>query len=102
MASAFEHGIDPHTATGVHPITEGKFLAEEIVIFLETSHTAQFADEMDAQGIVVPGMHEFDSTLNAIKEKKPEEGVHFLRSTADFESIFRAVKQGMQILDARN
>lgn len=103
MSDQYDHGIDPHTATAVYPILNEKFGTEKVpVIFLETSHVAQFGEELKSQWIVVPGMDEFDATLAQMKKQQPEEGVHFLRAGADFESIFAAVQRGLAILNTRN
>lgn len=73
IAEEYGHGIDPHSATAYHPYLMGKFDKEVPVIVLETSHPAQFGAEMKARGIVVPGMDEFDATLDAMRAKKPVE-----------------------------
>lgn len=80
MAEQYDHGIDPHTATAVDPILSGQFDTSVPVIFLETSHVAQFTEELKSQGIIVPGMDEFDTTIAEMRKQKPEEGVHFLRA----------------------
>lgn len=101
-ARVLKHGIDPHTATGVYPILEWQFPKSIPVIFLETSHVAQFGEELRSKGIVVPGMDEFDETLEAMKQKKPKEGVHFLRASSDPADIMEKVKQGLEILSQRS
>jgi hypothetical protein len=37
------------------------------LVFLETSHIAQFTSELEALGISVPGMHEFDDILEKMR-----------------------------------
>lgn len=50
MSDQYDHGIDPHTATAVYPILNEKFGTEKVpVIFLETSHVAQFGEELKSQ-----------------------------------------------------
>lgn len=77
----YNHGIDPHTATGVVPWERWEFdqYGNTPIVAVETSHIAQFKDELQAQGIIVPGMDEFDETIHAMQQAKPEEWVHFLR-----------------------
>ena len=84
----YHHGIDPHTAAAVVPWIEGKFDRDIPVVFLETSHVAQFTSELKAEGIDVPGMHEFDDILSAIEQWGPEEGRHYINTGKDFETIF--------------
>jgi threonine synthase len=102
MNSRYEHWVDPHTATWLYPILNGDFWKDIPTIFLETSHIAQFGKELRDQWIIVPWMDEFDKTLTAIKSNTPQEWVHYLKTSWDFDDIFRAVQKAIQILDARN
>ena len=80
----FQHDIDPHTATAVvtwerdgwenHPFHEYRLMP---VIVLETSHSAQFRDEISAQWIVMPWSHEFDETIRKMQKHQPVEGIHY-------------------------
>ena len=76
FAKTYGHGIDPHTAAAVVPWLRGDHslrIDQTPVVFLETSHVAQFGPELAAQGIIVPGMDEFDETLAAMRAKTPRE-----------------------------
>lgn len=101
MAGQYDHGIDPHTATAVDPILSGQFDTSIPVIFLETSHVAQFAEELRQSIWIVPGMHEFDETMAEMRKQTPEEGVHFLRAWNKPENIMEKVQQGLALLSAR-
>lgn len=101
MNIRYGHGIDPHTATGVFPILHWEFGNDFPTIFLETSHIAQFGKELRDQWIIVPGMDEFDNTLDAMKKNTPQEWVHYLKTSWDFNDIFSVVQKAIQILDAR-
>ena len=43
------------------------------VIVLETSHSAQFQEEIRSQGIVIPGMDDFDETIRGMGNANPQE-----------------------------
>ncbi len=101
MNSRYKHGVDPHTATGLFPILHWEFGNDFPTIFLETSHIAQFGKELRDQWIIVPGMDEFDKTLTAMGASNPQEWVHYLKTSWDFDDIFRAVQKAIQILDVR-
>ena len=81
----FWHDIDPHTATAVVPWEQDDPLEFDFarrtnntpVIVLETSHSAQFRDEIAAQWIVMPGSREFDETIAKMQQWKPVEWVHY-------------------------
>ena len=82
ISEAHKHGIDPHTASGVHP-----FIVENTktsVVFLETSHVAQFWRELKNVWLVVPGMDEFDEVITAMEQNTPVDGTDFLTITWDF------------------
>jgi threonine synthase len=101
MANAYRHWVDPHTATWLYPILNWNFWQGIPTIFLETSHVAQFWAELKSQWIIVPWMDEFDKTLDAMKSSTPQEWVHFLKTSWDFDDIFTKVQEAIQILDAR-
>lgn len=101
MSRELRHTIDPHSASAAHPIIDGKFPDDISVIFLETSHALQFAEELKKQWIIVPKMPEFDKTLRKMRKQKPQEGVHFLRAWKDPEEIMETVKRALQILYER-
>lgn len=101
MASTHNHGIDPHTATGVYPILMGKLGRQTPVVFLETSHVAQFGEELMEKGIIVPGMNEFDETIAGMKKLEPQEGVHFLHASNKPDDIMAKVQEGLSLLSAR-
>lgn len=101
MAWVHNHGIDPHTATGVYPIIMGEFGTQTPVVFLETSHVAQFGEELRERGIIVPGMDEFDETIAKMRKQAPEEGLHFLRAGSKPEDIMEKVQQGLSLLSTR-
>lgn len=80
----FQHGIDPHTATAAVPWQKDDPIEFETareksmpVIILETSHSAQFRDEISAQWITMPGSREFDEIIMRMQQWKPEEWVHY-------------------------
>jgi hypothetical protein len=76
--------------------------ADTPVIFLETSHVAQFGEELEAKGIIVPGMHDFDETLNAMRITEPKEWVHYINTWSSFESIMPDIKRALEeILPSR-
>jgi threonine synthase len=111
----YQHGIDPHTASAVAPwyfFDDQSGNREDLydslrqknipVIFLETSHVAQFGEELENKGIIVPGMHEFDRTLDAMRNAQPQEWVHYLRTRDSFDTILPDIKKAIEeILPAR-
>ena len=108
----FNHWIDPHTAAAVVPWIknrnsqpwEGLHLTNDDtpVIFLETSHVAQFGEELKSKWIVVPWMQEFDETLNAMRSAKPIEGEHYIRTGNSFDTIIPDIKRVLdEILPTR-
>lgn len=109
--SLYRHGIDPHTAAAVVPwMKQGiddtswwELTDEDVpVIFLETSHVAQFGEELEAKWIVVPWMHEFDETLDKMRQAQPKEWVHFVRTGNSFETIMPDIKRALEeILPSR-
>jgi len=94
----FNHWIDPHTAAGVVPwIRWEQNLKSDIpVIFLETSHVAQFWDELRVQWIIVPWMDEFDETLNAMKNAEPVEWRDYLRVSWKFDDTFPLIEKAIK------
>jgi len=109
----YQHGIDPHTAAAVvpwikdvySPPWEDPILADDDtpVIFLETSHVAQFGEELEAKGIIVPGMHEFDETLDKMRNAKPQEWVHYINTGSTFETIMPDIQRALnEILPNRS
>lgn len=97
----YNHGVDPHTATGLVNVYYRWVSGKVPTIFLETSHIAQFGSELRSQGIIVPWMDEFDETLEALRGKNPVEGEHYLRSDGSFGDIFEKIKKAIAILDSR-
>lgn len=94
MSEAYNHGIDPHTAAGVHPFLE-KDTGGVPVIFLETSHVAQFGKELESKWLIVPGMNEFDTIIEAMEKNVPVEGLDYVMSTWNFDDVFEKVKAGI-------
>lgn len=94
MSDAYQHWIDPHTAAGVQPFLSKD--SEVPVIFLETSHVAQFGKELEAKGLIVPGMNEFDETIRAMEKNTPIEGRDFVYISGDFDEAFKQVKRGIR------
>jgi threonine synthase len=92
----YQHGIDPHTAAAVVPWMKGLFENDIPVVYLETSHIAQFTSELEALGIDVPGMHEFDTILDRMKQAEPREGVQYLHTGNDFSTIFPDIEKVMK------
>lgn len=102
FAQKYHHGIDPHTAASVVPWIQSApweweenknqtgYISEIKVplIFLETSHIAQFTAELETLGISAPGMHEFDDIIASMRENSGEEWKNFLYTGKDFETIF--------------
>lgn len=99
----YEHGIDPHTAAGVVPWLKAKwdkkmdevFHSNAPVVFLETSHVAQFWAELKEKWIIVPWMNEFDETLNAMRQAKPQEWRDYLRATWEFDDTFKKITEAI-------
>jgi threonine synthase len=92
----YAHGIDPHTAAGVVPwLRDDHDLRGQTVVFLETSHVAQFASELRAQGLLVPGMDKFDATLDAMRAAQPRPGIDFLQVSGDFQETLNAVNHAI-------
>lgn len=101
----YKHGIDPHTAAAVVPwikdnetadIWYGLADTDIPVVFFETSHVAQFGEELESKGIIVPGMHEFDRTLDAMRNTQPQEWVHYLRTGNSFDTIMPDIKKALE------
>lgn len=90
----YNHGMDPHTTAWVFPSIN--WLRLNIpVVFLETSHVAQFWAELEKQWIVVPGMDEFDETLDAMRKAQPQEWRDYLRVSGDFDTTFPQIKKAI-------
>lgn len=95
FANNFNHWIDPHTAAWVVPVLKWEYdlwTWKTPVIFLETSHVAQFGAELKREWIVVPGTQEFDETLNAMRKANPREWVDFFNVSWDFEETFKVIE----------
>lgn len=96
----FDHWIDPHTAAWVVPFAMQKpthTLSNKMpVVFLETSHVAQFWDELRAQWIIVPWMDEFDETINAMKNAVPVEWRDYLRVSWKLDETFEQIKRAIE------
>lgn len=90
----YNHWIDPHTAASVVPWdkNEHNLKSETPVIFLETSHVAQFASELEEKWINVPWMDEFDSVLDAMIKSTPREGIDFINVSWKFEDTFPIIE----------
>ena len=109
--SEYHHGIDPHTAASVVPwMREYEWVSSSVIangvkqssvpeqtstplVFLETSHIAQFTTELEASWIFAPGMHEFDDILEKMRTSDVQEGVHFLSTGDDFATIFPHIEK---------
>lgn len=98
----FNHWIDTHTAAAVVPWVKDE--PEELyfarkdntpVIFLETSHIAQFTEELQSQWIVVPWMNEFDETINAMRKSNPSEWVNYLHVSWKFDDTFKQIQRAI-------
>lgn len=107
----YKHGIDPHTAAAVVPWIKQSAdyipweLAQESipVVFLETSHVAQFSEELQGNWIIVPGMDEFDKTLDAMRKAQPQEWFHFLCTGNSFDTIIPDIRRALEeILPTRS
>jgi len=93
MSAEYNHGIDPHTAAWVSP-----FLWKENpipVVFLETSHVAQFGKELRSKWLIVPGMNEFNEAIRAMEGNTPMEGKDFIRITGDFNKTLEQIKRAI-------
>lgn len=93
MSETYWHGIDPHTAAGVHPFLWQTH--DTPIIFLETSHVAQFSKELQAKWLIVPGMDEFDDRIQAMERNIPVEGRDFINVSWDFDETFEKIKLGI-------
>jgi threonine synthase len=93
----YSHWIDPHTAAAVVPwISWGfKNADDKQIVFLETSHVAQFSKELQDKWIVVPWMDEFDDTIKTMEQFKPQEWKDYLKTTWDFEDAFKQIKKAI-------
>jgi threonine synthase len=92
----YEHGIDPHTAAAVVPwIREKRWNnpEETPLVFLETSHIAQFSSELANEGIDVPSMHEFDDIFHSMSEDEWREWENYLHTGSDFGTIFPDIER---------
>lgn len=102
------HWIDPHTAAAVVPWLRSMNKLSDIesknlsiyyswvpVIFLETSHVAQFWEELKQKWIIVPWMNEFDDSINIMRHNSPTEWVNYLHSTWTFEDAFPKIEQAI-------
>jgi threonine synthase len=95
VSEVFNHWIDPHTAAWVVPVLKWDHFLwswETPVIFLETSHVAQFGAELEREWIVVPWTKEFDRTLNAMRQANPREWVDFFNVSWDFDETFKVIE----------
>lgn len=93
----YQHWIDPHTAAAVVPWIKWEYWLKDNnkVIFLETSHVAQFWTELKNKWIIVPWMKEFDDMLNAIKQKKTIEWKDYLRVSGEFQTTFPYIQKAI-------
>lgn len=93
----YNHGMDPHTAAWVVPWVRWDHGLQwnMPVIFLETSHVAQFWAELKKQWIVVPGMNEFDETLDVMRKAQPQEWRDYLRVSGDFDTTFPKIRKAI-------
>lgn len=99
MDSLHHWGIDPHTASGVVPMVEGDLIVNPFgkkVIFLETSHIAQFGTELSQAGIDLPQSHHFDDLLASLRKKQPQEGRDFCRINDDFSTTLATIEKIMK------
>lgn len=102
MWETYNHWIDPHTAAGVHPwLNEEYGLKYQNVpfIFLETSHVAQFGDELKQRNIIVPWMDEFDDTINTMKQNTPIEWRDYLHASWNFDDTFKVIQEAIEIVN---
>lgn len=88
FSEEYQHGIDPHTASAVTAWLRESSHAKMPLVFLETSHVAQFTKELESQGISVPWMHTFDDFLAKVEDAHIEEWVQYFYTGWDFEAIF--------------
>ena len=104
MATQYRHGIDPHTAAAVVPWLRSRQdqdvkkseIPDTPIVFLETSHVAQFSEELQAKGIIVPGMHEFDTVLDTMRSCESHDGLQYLHTGSNLSSIFPDI---VEVLD---
>lgn len=71
------------------------------VIFLETSHIAQFWEELKSKWIIVPWMDEFDKTIELMKKSKPQQWIDFMYLKVDwknFKQIFEQIQYAIETL----
>ncbi|MFA5916612.1 MAG: threonine synthase [Candidatus Gracilibacteria bacterium] len=97
FGKTYNHGMDPHTAAAVVPWVkaEHNLKGTTPVIFLETSHVAQFASELKEKGVIVPGMDEFDNVLDAMKNSNPREGIDFIKVSGNFKDTFPIIEKAI-------
>lgn len=77
--ASYKHWMDPHSAAWVVPWVRWDYSLKWVipVVFLETSHVAQFGAELREKWIDVPWMNEFDEFFSKIKNNKPVEWKNF-------------------------
>ncbi len=89
----FNHWIDPHTAAAVVPWLKNEHwlnTSATQTIFLETSHVAQFWNELEKKWIIVPWMNEFDEIINNLKKLTPIEWRDYLNIKINWKSEQKA------------
>lgn len=91
----YNHWIDPHTAASVVPWVKNEHSLQwnTPVIFLETSHVAQFSTELKKEWIQVPWMDEFDMTLNDMKNSSPREWIDYIKVSWKFNDTFPHIEK---------
>lgn len=96
----YNHWIDPHTAAWVVPWIRWDYNLRwsTPLIFLETSHVAQFWDELKKAWITTPWMNEFDEILNKMRKINPVEWKDYIKISWKFEDTFEAIKKAIEIL----
>ncbi len=93
----YNHWIDPHTAAAVVPWIKNEHILKwnTPVIFLETSHVAQFASELKEKWVIVPWMDEFNSVLDAMNKSNTREWIDFIKISWNFEDTFPVIKKAI-------
>ena len=93
----FEHWFDPHTAAAIVPWVKWEYdlLSGQQVVFLETSHVAQFWPELKEKWIIVQWMDEFDETIKIMEDLNPVEWRDYLNVTWEFDSTFPVIQKAI-------
>ncbi|MDD5769444.1 MAG: threonine synthase [Candidatus Gracilibacteria bacterium] len=99
FGETFNHGIDPHGATAVIPFTRGDFdFGSKKIVFLETSHIAQFKKELQEKGVNISGMNEFDKEIEKMEQNKGVEGKNYIMITGEFDEAFETIKKAIEMM----